>query len=544
MSRLALSVLKKNYAKIILAAIVVFALVYSLTFFIGPSNFSDDYAYTMLGYQVYSGTFVQTPYYEATTRLLTFAPIGLFYKLFGVTPLSSSAWSLTCYLITIVLVYYLGRELYSDNAGLLGAALLTIFPLINKFATSVTDDTSFMLFTTLEMLAILIAEKRDARIWYFVAGLALIAIPATGPLGGYMFVAAMLYITIEVARRKITVNKTSLYLLYGALLAGAVLMLTNYLTGANPFITITGNLFGIGHAQAIEGSNTDLYYYPSVMFPYNVYNVIIGQLEQFNLNPLSIWGKIYVINYNTVGFFYYFFIVCAAYLVIKRERSAYFLLFWFVSIFLLFEFGPAGLSLHPFQYVLANRLDRYLLVIAAPLVLTISIAFFRALKQGHTIRRYISAFFAVGGIIFLVATAIEPGLLWYEIFAASRYDVIAISNWLSPLPNYTRIYFYDGFPISLYMHYDNVSRFVSYENMDNCTSIEPNSYIIIPKYVPVGDLNYTPNPSRYCPAWQLVFNPQDNVSYPQYVTSVSSYMRAKLYYVPGANMTAYGEHRA
>ena len=121
--------------------------------------------------------------------------------------------------------------------------------------------------------------------------------------------------------------------------------------------------------------------------------------------------------------------------------------------------------------------------------------------------------------------------------------MIAISNWLSPLPNYTRIYFYDGFPISLYMHYDNVSRFVGYENMNNCTSIKPNSYIVIPKYVPVGNLNYTPNPSRYCPTWQLVFYPRDNVSYPQYVSSVSSYLRAKLYYVPGANMTTYDEHR-
>jgi len=527
-----ISFLNKNRSYIFLFLIIWYALSYSLIFFIGPSNYSDDFAYTELAYQASHGIFAESQY-DMSVRLLVFMPIALFYEVFGISLISSSAWSILSYILTIPIIFYLGKELYSENAGLLAAALLTSFPLINKFATTVTDDTVFMLIASFFMLAILLAEKRNSKKWYFMAGASLAAAPIAGPLGFFIVLAAFVYLGIELIRKKIPANKTAAYFLHGIAIVLLILVLFNYASSGNPIITLTTTFSTIDTPVIVQGLNQNLGFYPDIMFPYNLVSTLWGDIRTLNINPVNILMQLYAVNYNSVGFYYYIFLVSALYLVLKREKSTYFLLFWFTAIFLLFEFGPAVVKLNPFQYIFTNRLDRYLLVIAAPLVLTISISALRAVEKGKSImRRAPGAIISFLGIVFLISTAITPGLIWYNMFAYGKYDLVTIATYLSGLPSNTPIYFVAGFPIEVFMYYNNVSRFYGYDNIQNCSEIPGGSYIIVPKYIEMDSLNYTPNPERYCPYWRLVLYPKDNVSYPAFITQSEAPLGAKLYYVP------------
>ncbi len=535
-----------NYKMLLLVVILLYALSYSLIFFIGPSNYSDDYAYTWLAYEVYHGAFAESQY-DASVRLLTFAPIALFYAAFGITPLSSSAWSMLSYLLTVAITFFIGKEVYNENAGLLGAALLTFFPLINKYATTVNDDTELMLFTSFLILALLLAKKRNSNAWYLISGATLVTLPIVTPYGLFIGVCAVIYLLFELITRGIPANRTTAYLLYGLVLAALVAMGINYASSGNPIITLTTEVASTYNPVLVNGWGNTLNILPGIMFPYNVYHIVVSAIEQGNFNPWSIWSQVYVINYNEVGFYYYIFVVAAAYLLLKRDKKTFYVLFWFFVPLLLFEFGPGSLRFSPFQYILGPKNDRYLLIIAAPMVLTIAIAALKAIEKGRTKKRRISKIRRIGGVIisvagllFLVSTAILPGLVWYNMFAYAKYYVVNISNYLSILPNSTKIYFYNGFPVMLYMHYDNYTRFAAYDAIENCSNITQDSYIIIPESMQVSNLDYTPNPENYCPSWRLVLDPI-NTSYPQYITVAEPYLSAKLYYVPSYNRTAYGE---
>ena len=549
--------LSRNY-KIALIAIAAFALIYSLVFIIGPSAYGDDPTYLSLAYGAANGNFVESAYIFSV-RLFMIFPIAIFYKLFGVNLFSDSIWDILCFVGSVVAAFYIGKELYDEKVGILAAFLLSIFPLTAILAPTVSDNIPMMFMTTMAMLSILYAQRKSSKFWYFAAGIFLIASPLVTPEGFIVIPIAVLYLLVELFRKKISINRTSLYLIYGVLAIGIALIAFNYLNSGHPLITYTTNsnyfsAIGVlqnGQYTTIGSANQNLSFYPQWMLPYNILQIVSSNISRLNFNPVSIWDQIYVTNFNMVGFFFYALVLAALYLILRKEKRAYFALFWLLAGFLYLEFGPMHFSLIPFEYLLTHRLPRFLTLIAVPTAIIIAMALVRWAEASKQQLRLLaskgaskinlktipySAIIATLVIVFLTITSLQITFTQYEAMSLSRYDTFTISNYLNTLPNTTVIYYPAAYTqmfsnIGVYMQFDNLSRLRGLDNIQNCTGIPEGSYVVLTKYAKIGSLNYTPNPLKQCPGWQTILYPNTSQNYSSAITGYAYPFRAVLYYV-------------
>ena len=514
--------------------VVLYAIIYSIKFVGGPSFYGDDTTYLNLAHDVITGVFHQNNYIFSV-RLLQIFPIAFFYKFFGVSMLTSSAWDIASFVLSIVVAFYLGKELYNEYAGFVSALLLSFFPLVVILAPTISDDITMMFLTSFAMLALIKGQKKNSKLWFFVAGALLVASPLVTPEGVIIIFFAIFYLSIELLRRKISVNEVSLHLIYGILVAGLLLMLFNYLNAKDPLVTYHVNSYfysavcaksSSGTCSTIPSTNEDLNFYIKTMFPYSVLDL---------LNPFNLWKQINIVNYNQVGLYFYALLLSIFYMLytaIKdNNHRAYFPLLWLVFTFSYLEFGPMHVSLSPFQYLLLYRLQRFLTILAVPTVILIGMALVD-LAEKNKKYYYISIPLIVLALGFLAYTSTTVNLFWYKILYVQRYDQLAIANYLGSLPNNTRIYYSSAFSnLPIYMRFNNLNRFYVYDQTNNCHMMSNSSYVVIPKYINLLGLNYTPYPRSQCPSWRLIIDSEPFDNYSQSITSVGVPFRATLYYI-------------
>jgi hypothetical protein len=533
---------------LILAVIVIYALIYSIHFVGGPSFFGDDTVYASLANSVISGGFMESSFIFSV-RLLQIYPIALFYKLFGISLFTDSAWDILSFLGMIIVTFFIGKELYNEYAGIISALLLSFFPLVVQLSATISDDIPMAFISSLAILSIVLAKKHNSKKWYFAAGILLLASPLVTPEGFIIIIIAAVYLLIELFNKTIKIDRTTLYLVYGFIIAGIMLMAANSVLSGNPpnpFITMslsTHFYSKVGGNDTIPSTDTNPMFYISTMFPYNLIQILKSNIVSYNLNPINIWKQIYVINYNNVGFYFYAALLASIYLLIRREKSANIVLVWLFVGFLYLEFGPMGISLHPLQYILSYRLQRFLTLIAVPTVLVIGISLAKftncdSKKYQNSIIYFLKFGLAALIVIFLIATAIPVNMMWWHILYYERYDQLIIANYLSTLPDSTSIYMSSAFSnVPVYMGFNNMQRIHIYDEIQNCRDIPSGTYIIMPKSQKLFNLNYTPNPEEYCPEWKLVLDPETNINFPQYITSVAAPFEAELYYYASNNNT-------
>lgn len=524
---------RKSLPYLLLAVIVLYTLIYSLTFVGGPSFYGDDTTYLDLAHSVLAGTFQQSQFIFSV-RILQFLPISFFYAIFGVSMYTSSAWDILAFSLTVVVAFYLGRELYDERAGLISALLLAFFPMAVELGATVSDDITMMFMTSLAMLLLLMARNRSSKRLYALAGAALVASPLVTPEGGIIIFVALLYLLLEFARKKL--DRSAYYLFIGMLAAGGLLVFFNSFTGTNPFVTLTTNsnfYSAVGQKNTIPSTNTDPGFYISAMFPYQLVSIAQSALNGGGLNIFQQLWATYVNNYNTqMGFYFYAFVIAALCVGLRRTKGAYYPLLWFVAGFLYLEFGPMHVSLSPFVYLLSYRLQRFLLLLPVPLVVTIGIALSSVLRTKRKVKQYAAVVAVCLAVVFLIATSVPLNIYQYQTLSYEKYDQVVIANYLSTIPNTTSIYRMSGFSnIDSYMQFRNINRIYAYDSIQNCSNIPAGSYVMIPKNMSVFNLDYTPDPQKYCPNWQLVLIPKYPYPLPETIT-MSNPFGAKLYYIP------------
>jgi hypothetical protein len=529
---------KKTLVYAALAIILLYTLIYETIFVLGPSYFGDDTVYTYYANTVLHGNFMENAQ-VFSFRLLNIYPIAFFYFLMGINNLSTAAWAITSLLGSIAVAFFIAKEIYNEYAGLLSALLLSFYPLFVVLSGTPTPNMPEAFVTGFTLLSLLLAVKRNSRLWYFSTGASAVASVLTTPDAAIVIFIVFAYLLIELVRKKFKINKVSAFLLCGLLAAGILLMLFNYINAKDPLITITGTAAVYSTAGTpTEGIliNQDLWFYLNVTFPYKLVNSFSSFLSHSVFNPITIWQDIYVINYNYFGFFFYAFVIAAAYLIIRKEKSAYFPLLWFIVAFAYLEFGPIYFSLIPFRYILTHRLERYLTIVSIPAAIIISIAIVRMVKKSKGNRKIVASVLAALFVIFLIASSIPINLFWYQMVTYETYDQIAISNYLNKLPDTTSIYFESGFSnMQVYTHYDNLSRFHDYTGIKNCSDIPAGSYVVVPKFLKVFNISYTPNPLVECPDWILKLYPRDPGNFSGAITGPAVPFAAQLFYVPNSN---------
>ncbi|MDE1762218.1 MAG: glycosyltransferase family 39 protein [Candidatus Micrarchaeota archaeon] len=509
-----------------LSLIVLYAIGYGVAFAIGPSHMGDDVSYSFSAHYVSIGTFMQTAGDILTLRILNILPIGLFYFLFGAGVLSSAAWGITSFALSAVLVFLIGKEIYNEYVGLLASFLFSFFPLIAIYSTTMSDNIPMMLFVNLCIYALIKGMKGKSRAWYFVSGAAAMAAPLTTPQGFILWVILAVYLLIELLRRKISINKVTLFLVAGFLIALGATLLFNYINAKAPLITFTANAKYYSQTYRPDliplPLGEALSFYPGVMFPYN----------NAGLNLLSSDTS----GGNTTGFFFYLLIIAAAYLIVKRDKHSYLPILWIVVGMLYLEFGPQHFSISPFSYVLSHRLDRYLAMIAAPLALLISAAFVKFVtSSSDKEERYIKISLSAVVLAFLLYTSLQIIVFQHNVASAERYPQLQAADYLNKLPNTTNIYLDPGYgDLTTFMHFNNTQRFwYDYGGATNCTGIPSGAYVLLPRY------NH--NPLDSCTSsWQLILFPQ-LTNYSSTAASFASPFVTNLYYVPAVTNKTSGK---
>lgn len=517
---------------VLLLAILVYALAYSVKFVQGPSFYGDDTAYANLAWQINIGQFMESQYIFSL-RLLQIFPIALFYKLFGVTLLSSAAWDIICFLGTILVIFYFCKEIYSKKVGVLAALLFSFFPLVVKYSTTMSDNLAMMFITAASLVALFIAVKRNSPKHYIAAGLLFVASPLTSPEGVVTVFAGIAYLVILLLMRKIKFKSSAIPLGIGIMTGLVLLMIANLFFSGNPFITIISNLHfysAVGQPGTIPSLDSDPWFYIDAMFPYNIANAFEGLIHGNSIPNVLI--QIYNNRYNEAGFFFYAVVLASAYLLLVKEKRSYYPIFWLAFGFLYLEFGPMHVGLSPPSYIVAHRLIRFLMLIAVPVVIIIAMALVRAVEAAkRTDRRLVMSGVLLAVTVFLIVTSIPTNIYWYKMTYTETYDQYQIGMYLRNVSASVPIYFVNGISNEfIYMGFINESRFYAYDSISNCHDIPQGSYVVEPSEVQFFNLNYTPNPLPYCPYWRLVLKPMLNASNPNYVPVPQSYY-ADLYYV-------------
>ncbi len=514
-----------------LLAVVVFAITYSIVFIDGPSYFGDDVTYLSLAYNVLHGHFIENGYIFSV-RLMQIMPIALFYKLFGVNLITDSAWDITSFIGIIMVSFFMAKELFNERAGAIAATLAAFFPLTVVYSSTISEDVPLAFLTSLALLALLYGQKRNSEKWYMFCGILLVASFLVSPEAAVIWIIVIAYLIVEVLRKKIRIDKKLAHLAYGIAIALIVLMTFNYLNSQNPLVTFDVNLHfysAVGGNDTIPSTNTNLMFYPDVMFPYNLYSFLATFVITHNLSLGNLVQYVYYADQNTsTGFYFYAIVASLLYLLARLEKKSYFAIFFLVAGFLYLEFGPMHISLSPFEYLPSYRLDRFLMIIAVPALVVMGIAIAKFIEDNPFRSKYITGVASVLMISFLIGTSVPINMNWHQVLVYERYDQMAISNYLLGVSNYSAVYFPNSDPsISIYARFVNAERFVAYSSFSNCSAFKNNSYVVLPINPPAGKDNVSK-----CQYWQLVLSPSPQGNFTDSTIYQGRYAIARLYYLP------------
>ncbi len=383
---------KRNYGALVLAALALIlanAAYYAFTHYEGPSMYGDDPTYLYLAGAVVQGVFRINPGFIFSVRLMQFLPIAITYLLLGVNNLSSSLWDIVSYLGLIVVTFLIVRLKYNDRAALLSAFLVSVFPLMTQFSVNVSEDPPLAFVGALSLYLLMLAEKDKDRLKFFSSGLLLAVAWLISYEAAIVIAFVLLYALVELLRKKLSINRDSLFVIYGVAAPLILVFIYSAATINMPFAVFTVNsrfYSAIGTAvnggPTIPSANTDLSYYTDLMFQYRLLSVITGGALQGLLQRLYVTFFAGPQNYE-YGVYFYLFVPIAAALLVLRERRAYFFMAWFAFVFLLLEFGPmhVGISLNPFHitYLPTHRLERFIIPAVPAIAAVIGIGLDRML---------------------------------------------------------------------------------------------------------------------------------------------------------------------
>jgi hypothetical protein len=505
---------------VLLAAIVICVAVYAVVCAIAPSKEGDDVSYSFYAHDAANGIFVQSPGDVNSLRILNILPIAFFYTLFGVSMQSGAAWSALSFAMTVLITFFIGRELYDERVGILAAFLIGIFPIVAIYADTMSDNPPLMMLMSLAILGYIYGKNRESRLWYAVCGLSVAAMIFVTPLGFTMWILILIFFAVEMVRGALRMNRKNLYVFYGFIIAMAIFCAYNYVNSGYPFITFSSNYNYFG-----DTSRPDLTLQPLV--------------QTLDFYPQVIFPPVFNILQDKVGLMFYAFVIAALYLIGRKDGRAYIPLFWGIVGLAVLEFGPMHIGVSPFSYVLSHRLDRYVISVAPAVAIVVAAAlveFSHSPKKRQVFRAAACCFF----IIIITVTSLYTIKTGYQFNFALVNNQMQVARYLNTLPNNTKIYIYGGSgEVTAYMKFNNISRtYVDYGGIEDCHEFPGGAYVVIPNHASVG-FNYTPDPIATCSYWRMVLSPQVSSSIPEFISSTVANLNTEVnvYYVPMNNTT-------
>ncbi len=406
----------------------------SLHFFYGPSwvNGSDNYIYASEAQRLAATGNVYFGGLEDNVKLLLFFGMAIFVKALGYSLFSVSLFGVFCFLGTAVAVYLIGKELYDRRAGLIGAFLYSIFPLVVTNSSNAGDDVPMVFFVSLAVLfAVLALRKGNARRAYyaltgFTAAISYLIVPE-GAIGAAIVLAIFGMDTILNLRRKKALRKakTGLALaIAGVIAALAVTLLLGFVENGHWLSIIYDANLNLAAYVTSPGAPA----YLNWLFPVPLLkNIAAGpffsdpSLQNLVALLKASVGAPYVLDWMAFGYFGFAFLISAAYLLIIRDKRLAIPLLWFMIAFLYLGFGSQSIT----TYVPVLSLTRFALILCPAIALVVAFCLTHAIeyagKKGAATRAaayaavscvliflFVSSFFTIRYIDYSQRSSVSP----------------------------------------------------------------------------------------------------------------------------------------
>jgi len=321
--------------RVLLAAIVLTGLALRIYFFMGLSY--GGIWYVENAQRLLTGQFHISPS-NLALRSGMLLPIEASIALFGSSEISVKGFFLFCSLGSIVVTYLLGKRLLSPQVGLMGSALVAVFPLDIHCATTINPDMPLVFFGSAAILCWLVSDERAqqgrARA---AAGYAALAGLAVG--GAYLTKVSGAFILLviigwAVGRRPLRWNLCVVLAGFLAVITAEMLVMT--LATGHPFFRLYAIKKGFHTAFIME-------LYPTSQE--KLYRFFVA-IPSMLVNPLDRWAGFFFPFYHLVA-------LGAVYLLITKEKRVLGLAWWWSAFFFLLSFNfyfvdgaiyPASLS--------------------------------------------------------------------------------------------------------------------------------------------------------------------------------------------------------
>lgn len=427
-----------------LLCILAFAAFLSLEFFYGPSNVDqmDSFIYSAIAvYSAQPNFWPQGLGAFASTKLAEIFGMRFFYSLLGVSRLSESLLGISSFLLTIVVVFLIGKSLGGRRAALLSSLFYSFMPLAVVEASVSSDDVVMTLFVSLSVLFVVLAIKRRRNLYYFLSGFTawfgiLSSIEEATILA--LLVLLLIFWLWESGDRRKQATHTAWFAL-GVLAAALLIVLISFILSGDPARI---------YADTISWYNIS--WLARSHAPIPAFQNVIAALFSFGASGSS----------AGFGYFGYAMLPAVAYLLARRSKNAAIPALWFVVTFLFLSFGSSSLiGYHFIQYKI-----RYMLIFVPALVLILGLGTDKVIADMKMTRqklekhgRRITIGIVLLGASLLMANSVL--LIQYNQYVnhADMYPIMNISQSLLALPAGTPVYvnLYLTYQLQFYMDYAN-----------------------------------------------------------------------------------------
>jgi len=381
-----------------LLAIVLLAAVVRWRLFMGFGLSGDDLIYAGMSNQLawYGWKSIDLRY-GVNYRLGLSVPLALLFRVFGVSDLTYVIYPLLMSLVSIVVVFLLGRRLVGIAAGLTAALLVATSPFDAFFASSMTIDIITSCLTAITVLAFLVNRETTGVRWSASAW-----VGAAATLLAYMIKEPALYLLpvlgvltlIRIRDRAVVVRDVVFYAVVGAFLAAT--LVADYWA--------TGDALNRLHVQLSQSG------------------FATGTLAETLLEyPRMVWLRA---GDGTLAFGYLFYALVPAvlYVVVRRPARAHVALLWLLVLVLLLEFLPK--QLHPLT--LSTHYRRYAHAWLAPASLVVAAAL-------EAVRRWRRGVFWVSIAVLAISGLLEARTL-HRVWTEPLQDLNEAASFLATLP--------------------------------------------------------------------------------------------------------------
>ncbi|MEX2143893.1 MAG: glycosyltransferase family 39 protein, partial [Anaerolineales bacterium] len=369
----------------LLFAILLLALFLRLFYFVGVVR-GDDFAYTYYAHKLSQGELQVTGPYPGIDRPGLYAPVAVFFSVFGVGEFVATLFPLLASLVTILFIYQIGFLLAGKKAALLSAFFWAVFPLSIFMATQVDPETPLTMATTGAIYFLLMAHGASKlafkALWFLFCALFLVwAFLTKLSSVPILFVIAALLVywsrdrlrglLTALRKKSLPIRRVGGGLLFLALVAAAV-----FVSSKQPWPIVINNLEltsydmarpFIGRSNPVQRSDVggDYWIINRDVFDPPVEPDVLTQPTAGN-------------RFKLFDPFLLVFLIAIGYGVVQRKISLAVPLIWFALLFFYFEWGPFPRSLShalTFVYVPVTHWIAHdnLLYLCVPLVLVVSI---------------------------------------------------------------------------------------------------------------------------------------------------------------------------